>query len=67
MLTKSGPWCDVCGDPILIGNCNPFSMEDFKCTLMCHDKCKPFVLEAIEKNDYKVFPPGPLREAYDSR
>ena len=66
MLTQAGPQCDICGEFILIGNCNPFSMEGFKGTLVCHDKCKPFVVEAMKDNDYKVLPAGPLRNAYET-
>ncbi|KKL24124.1 hypothetical protein LCGC14_2418470 [marine sediment metagenome] len=66
MITQGGPQCDVCGDYILVGNCNPFRMEGFDGTLMCHDKCKDFVLTAMRTNDYKGLPQGPLREAYET-
>ena len=53
MLTQHGPKCDVCGDFILFDkSINPFHLTGIVQTLLCHDECKPKVLEACEKQDW---------------
>lgn len=64
MLTQCGPRCDVCDSYIFVGDINPFHMEGIKQTLVCHDKCKSIVLDAMEKKDWTLLPEGPLRSAY---
>lgn len=67
-LTQHGPRCDVCSDYILLDkSINPFSVEGIGQELHCHDKCKPLVLEAMAKKDWKLLPIGPLRKAYEEQ
>jgi hypothetical protein len=67
MITSSGPRCDVCGEyilPFLDKSVNPFCITGIEGTLLCHDKCKLVVLEAMEKKDWKLLPDGPIRQCF---
>lgn len=66
MITQCGPRCDVCSDYILLDkSINPFSVTGIEQELHCHDRCKLIVLDAMSKQDWKLLPMGPLREAYE--
>ena len=65
MIEQCGCRCDVCGDFILSGGTNPFSMKGIKSTLMIHDECKPKLEAAMAAGIWQDLPDGPLRKAFE--
>ncbi len=67
-ITSSGAMCDVCGKYILPGidkSVNPFKCQGIDKMLHCDDKCLVILKEALGKEDWKLLPDGPLREAFE--
>lgn len=65
MILQAGPNCDVCGHYILLdSSINTFTMPGITNDLHCHDRCKKVLLEAIDKNDWRLLPVGRIREAF---
>jgi len=68
MLTSSGPLCDICNNYILLDkNRVWFKITGIFNKLCCHEKCKPILQEAIEKDDWKLLPEGPLRKVFETQ
>lgn len=64
MIRQSGPWCDVCNDPILLDvSINPFRCKGIDQELHCHDKCKDTLIDV--GRDWTKLPDGPLRKAFE--
>ncbi len=65
-ITEAGAKCDVCGNYILDpqDHVNSFKLEGIERMLHCDDKCKEKLKKAAEKNDWKMLPEGPLRNAF---
>jgi len=68
-ITQHGLSCDVCGKYILPfeRGYERFRMEAFPSQeLHCHLQCKEPVLKAVAANDWKLFPLGPIRTAFQN-
>jgi len=68
-ITQHGPYCDVCGKLIM-----PFGDEMVHhfnvwglANLIADNKCEAIVKEAHKTKDWKLLPPGPLREAWEEQ
>jgi len=67
-ILSSGARCDVCGYYILPGLSklvHPFKIQGIDKMLHCDDNCKKILKHACEKQDWKLLPDGPLRQAFE--
>ena len=68
-ITSSGPYCDICGDPILPlpdEMINWFKVDGFKEKLCCDNKCKVLVNDIMGGcGSWRDLPSGPLRDAFE--
>lgn len=66
MIEQCGCRCDVCGDFILSGGTNPFTLKGIEGTLMAHDECKPTLQMAMNHGTWQELPDGPIRKAFEA-